>query len=259
LDRFAEKAGYKLIIRFSYGKREKETNEINFLMSLNVTGLIIMPSHGDHYSKAILKLYLDGFPFIMIDKKLKGIPVASVRTDNINAVSGLVQQLYNDGCRNIALFISGDQEAVSILERKHGYKLTMAGLGLNILEPCVVTSDDDFLNSEPIENELSTIQDYWKAHPGLDGIICTEYGLVLPAVKALAGLGVTADKDVRLCSVDGDYLAPHGYVFEHMKQDEKTIAELALEKLLKRINGERLSSEDYLVQPLLKGRLNHNG
>ena len=52
--------------------------------------MIIMPSHGKHYSPAILQLYLDDFPMVMIDKKLRGIPVPSVRTDNRAAAAKLI-------------------------------------------------------------------------------------------------------------------------------------------------------------------------
>ena len=80
--RLAKKTGYSLIVRFSYGDRERETEEIHSLMSLHVDGMIIMPCHGKNYSPAILQLYLDDFPVVLIDKKMKGIPVPSVRTDN---------------------------------------------------------------------------------------------------------------------------------------------------------------------------------
>ena len=58
--------------------------------------MIIMPCHGKNYSPAILQLYLDDFPVVLIDKKMKGIPVPSVRTDNKAATAALVRALAED-------------------------------------------------------------------------------------------------------------------------------------------------------------------
>lgn len=41
-------------------------------MMYQMDSRIIMPSHGKHYSPAILQLYLDDFLMVMIDKKLRG-------------------------------------------------------------------------------------------------------------------------------------------------------------------------------------------
>ena len=75
LDKVATEKGYKLCIRFSYTDQTKETEEIDFLLSIGVCGLIIMPSHGEHYNTNILKLLIDGFPVVLIDKNLDGIPI----------------------------------------------------------------------------------------------------------------------------------------------------------------------------------------
>lgn len=72
MDAMAAEAGYKLCVRFSYGEREKETEEIEFLKELGVSGIIVMPCHGIYYNTAILKLVVEEFPMILIDKKNGG-------------------------------------------------------------------------------------------------------------------------------------------------------------------------------------------
>ena len=62
IDRRLEAAGYKLCIRFTFGSIEKETEEINDLLDMNVAGMIIMPCHDSHYNMTILKLILENFP-----------------------------------------------------------------------------------------------------------------------------------------------------------------------------------------------------
>ncbi|NCC44836.1 MAG: GntR family transcriptional regulator, partial [Clostridia bacterium] len=129
LDLFAARAEYKIVIRFSYGERERETEEIRFLLSMGVSGLIIMPSHGKHYSQEIRRLCLNNFPIVLIDKKIQGIPVPSVRTNNNEATASLVRELVKAGCTQIALISTDYLEADSVRERRTGYIEEMARQG----------------------------------------------------------------------------------------------------------------------------------
>ena len=56
-----------------------------------------MPSHGEHYNTKILKLVIDGFPIVLIDKNLDGIPVSAVYTDNEARTGILLDHLVNRG------------------------------------------------------------------------------------------------------------------------------------------------------------------
>ena len=52
--------------------------------------MLIMPAHGRHYSREILRLVLADFPVVLVDKKMEGIAVASVRTNGEEAMQQLV-------------------------------------------------------------------------------------------------------------------------------------------------------------------------
>ena len=250
MDCLAKKTGYSLIVRFSYGDRERETEEIHFLMSLHVDGMIIMPCHGKNYSPAILQLYLDDFPVVLIDKKMKGIPVPSVRTDNKAATAALVRALAEDGCRRIALFTTEDTEAISVQERRNGFINEMERLGLTEAGICVLPSGggkESLLDNHPCPEAIqAAVRFLEKGRTEMDAIIAEEYGIV-PAITAAAGkVGISLDKEIRLACVDEDYLAPYGPAFLHVKQDEAAIAEKAVEVLLGRIAGER-GEEEVLI------------
>ena len=60
------------------------------------------------------------------------------------------------------------------------------------------------------------------------------------------------DRDLRIAVVDEDYLAPEGYRFLHVKQDEAAIAKKAVELLLGRIAGNRYEEDDYLIAGILR-------
>ena len=52
-------------------------------------GLIVFPVHGDFYNASLLRQVLDGFPVVLVDRHLSGIPVSAVHTDNVAAARAL--------------------------------------------------------------------------------------------------------------------------------------------------------------------------
>ena len=74
------------------------------LTSEGIDGLIVMPCHGAYYTWAqlIIEVYI-----VIIDKKLDGIPVPSVRPDN-NGHPDL-GHLKSQGCENL---VSSDRRDI---------------------------------------------------------------------------------------------------------------------------------------------------
>lgn len=251
IDLLAMRAGYKMIVRFSYGERVRETEEINFLLSLGVAGLIIMPSHGKHYNQAILRLCLNGFPVILVDKKLNGIPVPSVRTDNERAVACLVKALAKAGCRRIAFLSTDDTEADSVKERRNGFIREMERLGLEEAGICAVPAGitkDEFMSSSPSQKVVYEIRKFLERNRGeIDAVIAGEYGIVPAIIRAMKFEGIKPDADMRLACIDEDYMAPEGAGFMHIRQDEKGIAQKAVELLLEQIAGTMGEEDDFLI------------
>jgi DNA-binding LacI/PurR family transcriptional regulator len=256
MDQQAEKLGYKLLIRFSYADREAETREINFLISQKAEGLIIMPSHGTHYNTSILKLIVNKFPVILIDKKLEGIPVPSVRTDNCAAAGRLVRCLVESGCRNISLITSNEDNATSLEERKRGFYNEISTLGLPVYRECIVPSKTEMVSNEPHISSVEAITRFLNEEKKmLDGIVCAEYGISLAFMKAAKAADVVPGRDLKVCCFDEDYLSPHGYYFTHVKQDEVTIADKAVSLLITQIQGGEIKEEDHRIPAIfMKGQ-----
>jgi len=233
MDNLLRERGYKLCVRYSYADRVRETEEIEFLLSLGVAGLIIMPCHGSFYSTTILHLIVDAFPVVLIDKKLEGLPVPSVRTDNEDAAARLTEHLYARGCRRIGLFSFDGSDATSLMERIEGCRRQLEAMGLEEGPSCFVRSKRQVINNEPDAAIVDQVSSFLRGEgSALDGLICTEFGMVPCLVAAAEREGVVLGPEgLRVCCVDEDYLAPGGFTFTHVKQDERVIADRAVEML----------------------------
>lgn len=243
LDCLAEEHGYKLLTRFSYYNREKETDEIEYLIAAGIDGLIVMPCHGEYYNTAILKLIIDGFPVVVIDKKLEGISVSSVRTDNRQAVKKLVQHLWKSGCRKLGFISSEIIGTSSLQDRRNGFYEAAGELSVEHISECTINFDVNIYEHTPSEDNIELVVRYLRANAGdIDGIICAEYSL-LPAVsEALRRVSFLMENEIKLCCVDG----PEGLKVTHMKQDEFEIANKVTELLFDKIQGEETENE-YMI------------
>lgn len=250
LDLGAAACGYKTLIRFSLGDRQKETDEIEYLLKLGIDGLIIMPCHGRHYNPALLRLYLEKFPIVMIDKNMQGICLPSVRTDNTAATMTLVQKLSEQGCKDIIFLTSNDTNAISVRERRRGFLNGIDSVGntkAGILPLPLEIESASLLSHEASPKVLSEIYSFLTERSSLpDGIICGEYG-ILPALCSVLKSNRFRSDSIHIATIDEDYLAPNGYRFMHMKQDETAIAHKAVDLLTAQLQKKEVPAEDFLI------------
>lgn len=74
--------GFGMMFVCSYGRKDEETTGIERLRELGVSGIIIMCVHDENYSESILEMAVQHFPVVTIDRRLKGVPISFVGTDN---------------------------------------------------------------------------------------------------------------------------------------------------------------------------------
>lgn len=247
MDHQVRNAGYHLYPCFSYGNQELEKQSIAYLRKMGAQGICIMPVHGSHYNTEILKMVIDGFPAVLIDKKMEGIPLDSVRTDGEKAIRKLVCYLAKQGKEKIAMVTVEEGGTSSLMERQKGFFRGMEECGREAMPPCLlpyVDYEDPFQVYGKIYREQ--IGEYIENYGAqLDGLVCLEYGLAMETEKILSEKGLL--QQIQVCCVDENYLAPDQYHMTHVKQDEKKMAECAVKLLLEKIRTGEQRWQDYLI------------
>lgn len=121
--------GYSMIITSSNDSVEEEKRKLQILIERNVDGMVVMPagSQGEHFlSKA-----MSNIPLIMVDRRIKGLKVDSVETDNRYGVHQMIFALKQEGHERIG-FLGGNPEIHTAGERLDGYLEAMAACNLPI-------------------------------------------------------------------------------------------------------------------------------
>ncbi len=127
MDRILSVQGYTMIICCSNDSIIEEKRKLQVLIERNVDALVVIPvsDTGDHFLTSALK----GLPLVLVDRKIPGLHVDTVLTDNRYGVHQLVTALINEGHSRIG-FIGGDIHIPTANERYHGYLEAMHEAGL---------------------------------------------------------------------------------------------------------------------------------
>ena len=223
-------------------------------MSMGINGLIILPCHGSYYNMAILKLVIEGFPVVVLDKKMEGIKVPSIRTDNTDAVYRLVDCLKEQGRTRIGMITVEDKGTVTLMERRKAFGERIEQLRLPDMEACILPEVSYILvKRKPIEDYVVEIEGYLrKCGRNLDGVICMEYGLLLAFLEAVRRIGKERYTHILPCSVDDVYLVPGGSRYTHVKQDEASMARKAVEILTAQITGEKIEQDEIKIPGIFR-------
>jgi GntR family transcriptional regulator of arabinose operon len=114
----------QLLLGVSENDRGKEGDFVGAFMRAGIQGLIIFPVEGELYNEDIVRLSLDRFPLVLLDRWLPGIDVSRVVGDHAGGAGQAVAYLRELGHTRIAL-VSVDSPhpftTKSILERMKGY------------------------------------------------------------------------------------------------------------------------------------------
>lgn len=122
---------------------ESENNAIDHCIRNNYKGIILYPSDHEFYSKAILKMSMDRYPIVLIDRKFPGIDVPSVTADNLQGSKAAVDHLFKSGHKRIAFIAAnGHREQVTNF-RFEGYREMMAQNNLPIYDFCGLKGNPD--------------------------------------------------------------------------------------------------------------------
>jgi len=257
MDQSAAKNGFRLIIRFSYTDQQTETDEIDFLTALGVEGLIIMPSHAHHYNTRILRMVVEGFPVILIDKKLEGVPVASVYTDNAAAMDKIILEFTKKGHKHIGLISTPPQGISSVMQRQKGFAEAMKKYGLEYNDRfCVLnvgldlTTTRSNMRKNRDNKNTEALMNYLNDNPELTALAVLEYGLMADTVYVLKKLGRRIPEDISIICFDEDYEHASEYFFTHIKQDEAAIGVKAIELMVGFLNEKKAPTvKSYRIAP----------
>ena len=230
--------GYHMVLRLTHELPAEEEKALRSLDNENICGILMIPTQREHYNTEILNQVLKKRPLVFVDRKMWGLPVPSVTTDNVAAAEMAVQTLLEKGHRNIA-FYSGPMAHASTLKDRHsGFTKAFAGTGFSL-------AGNHLCDTLHTDDDLQIILRHLQGNPQITAALATEFTIAMIIKKALAILGRRLSGELAN-SGNGDFVLvtfdcpEHGGEFAGfncLRQNEEDMGRQAMEILHTIIEG----------------------
>lgn len=241
IEKTCRELGYYMVLHCTNGSREEESRAVDRMLSLGAQGIIIMCVHGENFNSTVLKLAVEEYPIVLLDRRLKGVPVSYVGTDNQKAARELTDWLLDRDHRNICFASHCGVDTPTIADRHLGFLDSHLEHGLTTNESMWLTDLKATLPSHRTEESLREDYDKVKAfigsHPDITAFFAVEYDIARIIRSSLVQLGV--EEKYTIVCFDGYDNITGEEEFTHISQDEIAMGQTSVSLVRDQLNGSR--------------------
>ncbi|MFC5653524.1 GntR family transcriptional regulator [Paenibacillus solisilvae] len=248
-----------LVLRRSLGIPANEEVAIQKMLDHGVDGLIVFPAQGEYFNAEILKLVIQRFPLVLVDRYLKGVAAASISTDNAAAAAKATEYLFGLGHTHISFLSPPPDDTTAVEDRIEGFIQAHAQRGVIVdkglwVNDLMSTLPDSFNDPNNVERDIERLIDHLKQNPAITALFAIEYNIALLAKTAVERLGLQIPQDISIVCFDSPptHLGG-GYSFTHMRQNEEEMGGIAVENVLSIMNGQSVPNKIKLEATLVIG------
>ena len=223
----ATKRGSMTILEVAGEKKEKLEQDFNTFQDIDVSGIIIIGEMNRDYVNKVKKFH--NLPVVCVDFYDVAEDIDYIVTDNFGGMEQMTELLLKVGCEDL-IFVGTPQATGSIMDRYMGFVKAMKKRGKKVDATCVIPDRDENRYSYKIDVELP------EKLP--DGFVCNCDKAAKTLLDKLMEKGISIPEDVSIVSFDHYYSqAQNGIELTTYENDEKVIANISVNTLVKRIEG----------------------
>ena len=188
----------------AHGDFELDLRLIDQLPHSGAKGAIIVSLHSPRFTQAIYRLHATGFPFVLLDHRMRDLGIPSVVADNHNGGYQVGRMLAEMGHRRIAFI--GDMIATTVQDRLAGLRDGLGDLGVPFRSSMIAdlsTAADPFGDWSACTAEaLARLMAPGPERP--TAIYCSCDAVARHVYKQLAEMNLRIPQDVSLVGNDDD-------------------------------------------------------
>jgi GntR family transcriptional regulator, arabinose operon transcriptional repressor len=239
LDKYIYERGFKMLMHNCHESLEEESSAIQSFLDSGVEGLIIFPTLDEHYNESILRLSLDKFPLVLIDRYLKRVNTNAVTSDNVQASFDAVNHLIYSGHRKIA-YISPEITNSTTEDRALGFEKAFLENKLSIDKNlwCIIS-----LKTIDSDEDYAYIYDFLKNNPEITSVFTVNNRMLNLTIRALNSLNRRINGDIEVITFDEPDMSSVSYIL----QDYKSICSNAVDLLISQINSSEFTTSNIVV------------
>lgn len=204
------KHGYRMIFVKTNQSREVENRLIQEMLALKVAGMIIYPVEAEAFSEEVLRLTLNHYPLVVVDRYLRGVETNCVSTDNVQGAMDAVNHLIELGHTQIGFIATPHKGISSIEDRLAGYELALSQHNFPIDHRLrhfhlVTGKVNSILHKGECDGEIKhKLQQFLQQNPSMTAVMAINSSIGLSVIQAAAELGLRIPEDLSVIFFD-DY------------------------------------------------------
>ena len=247
--------GYLMMLCFSYGSMEAETEALNKMRNTGAAGVLMICAQGETYNSEILKAHFGNFPIVLVDRSMQGIPIPVVTTDNFNATRELMDSLLAKGHTRICFLSHSSIQTTTVAERFNAYLTSMSLKGLITDETLWVRDLDSSLPADEdetkrVEYAREHIRNYVDNHPDVTAFFAVEFSIAVMLYEVLKEKGLQDEKDiVYFDGFEGGLGLDHR--FTHVMQNQYQMGVTAVRMLVHMLRGEEVPQKELIPYTII--------
>ncbi|MGE5224329.1 MAG: GntR family transcriptional regulator [Omnitrophica WOR_2 bacterium] len=250
-------AGHPMVLYVTGDRKEIEDQAIDRLLDTGVDGMIAIPAQGEYYSDRLLRLVIDHFPLVLVNRVMKGVSACSVVTDHYQAAKELAECLIQLGHTHIGFVSASSREASATEDRLRGLIDALGQHNLHIMaEECLSTLTSSLpggMTGQDIDKDMQSLKEFIASNPQLTAFFVCEYNLALLLYQVLRRMNFSVPQDYSVVCFDFGRLPFIGPHFTHILQNEGLAAAKAVELLAAQIEGEPVPTRTVIPHLLVPG------
>lgn len=236
-------AGYSLRLYLTQENYEIEKQAIVNALAAGVSGMIIFPVRRQTYNEELLKLALQSFPHVLIDRYLRGIDNYCVHSDNFSGTYAAMNELVARGHRHIAVISPMTEGTTSIEDRLAGIQAAVTdNTDAHVRIYPFYLLEDQFgtmLTEAPDEEVISQIAGFLAQHSQVTAALGMNLSVTGAIVYASDQLGIAIPEQLHTVTFDKpEFLRLLRVSLSYVEQDGHQIGTTASQTLLRVIGGE---------------------
>ncbi len=230
IDKILREQGYHSLISVYGSNYGLERDNLRFLISSGVNGLIYIPEDvlADEFIALTTNCHI---PTVMVDRIIQGVSSDAVLVDNTEAVYQAVSKLVDKGHQRIAI-ITGPKSVFTAKERLAGYLSALSDHDILYDDSLVISDQNTFAAGYQGCRKLLSLEDRPTA------VFCTNYDITIGLVTAARERGIRIPEDLDIfgfdCKEICNMMKPPLPV---VHQPEQEIGRRAAMYLLERLDG----------------------
>ena len=240
IEQSANEAGYNIIICQTGENVEKEIQSIQTLTASRVAGILAGISKQTHSLLHLLEVINADIPLVLYDRPCPSLPCDQVVSDDYTGAFKAVEYLIQTGCQRIMFFSSPMQLEVAH-RRYQGWRDALQRYHLPADESMIVTCDS---RAQAIIETPKIL----KGNNRPDAIFCVNDDCASGVLYAAQILGINIPQELAICGFsDAPLCRNTSPMLTTVEQHGVEIGRRAMQRLLKRLDGDERIAQSYMI------------